>query len=39
MSNKIKQEINKIEIPSELSNRSKVGISKAKFEKQKIKKH
>lgn len=32
MSNKIKQEINKIEIPNELSQRSKLGISEAKKE-------
>ncbi|MCL6573982.1 MAG: hypothetical protein K6T88_20245, partial [Bacillus sp. (in: Bacteria)] len=32
MNNKIKQEINKIDIPKELSERSKLGISKAKAE-------
>jgi hypothetical protein len=32
MSNKIHKEMNKIDIPSELSNRSKVGIQKAKAE-------
>lgn len=32
MSNKIKQEMNKIEIPKELSERSKMGVSKAKLE-------
>ena len=34
MSNKIKQELNKIEIPKELHKRSKIGILKAKSEKQ-----
>ena len=32
MSNKIKQEMNRIEIPKELSERSKMGVSKAKSE-------
>ena len=32
MSNKIKQEMNRIEIPKELSERSKMGVSKAKLE-------
>lgn len=32
MSNNIKQELNKIEIPAELSNRSKIGVSQAKNE-------
>lgn len=32
MSNKIKQEMNNIEIPKELSERSEIGVSKAKFE-------
>jgi hypothetical protein len=32
MSNKIKQEMNRIEIPNELSERSKMGVSKAKSE-------
>ncbi len=32
MSNKIKQEMNKIEIPKELSERSKIGVSQAKKE-------
>lgn len=32
MSNKIKQEMNRIEIPKELSKRSKMGVSKAKLE-------
>lgn len=32
MSNKIKQEMKRIEIPKELSNRSKMGVSKAKLE-------
>ncbi|MDQ8739459.1 hypothetical protein [Paenibacillus sp. LHD-38] len=32
MSNKIKQEMNKIEIPKELSERSEIGVSKAKLE-------
>lgn len=34
MSNKIKQEVNKIEIPEELHERSKMGVLKAKSEKQ-----
>lgn len=37
MSNKIKQEIDKIEIPKELHERSKMGVLKAKSEKQKNK--
>ncbi|MFB5089475.1 hypothetical protein PGC35_20205 [Psychrobacillus sp. PGGUH221] len=32
MSNKIIQEMNRIEIPKELSERSKIGVSKAKLE-------
>ena len=32
MSNKIRQEMNRIEIPKELSERSKMGVSKAKLE-------
>ena len=35
MSNKIKQEMNKIEIPKEISIRSKIGISKGKLERNK----
>lgn len=35
MSNKIKQEMNRIEIPKELSERSKMGVSKAKKDMQK----
>jgi hypothetical protein len=38
MSNKIKQEMNKIEIPKELSERSKIGVSKAKKEMKKDRK-
>ncbi|MTI80849.1 MAG: hypothetical protein FH758_08195 [Firmicutes bacterium] len=38
MSNKIEQEINKIEIPKELNERSKLGVLKAKSEKQRSRK-
>ncbi|MFZ3578668.1 hypothetical protein [Virgibacillus sp. DJP39] len=38
MSNRIKQEVNKVEIPKELSERSKLGVIKAKLEIKKSKK-